>query len=142
MAKGTSENLIAYILADASIAAITTEVVQGHVDQGQSRPYIWLSKRGEEPWDDLNIIATNPFREFFDVEVWATPAQLLPDTGLQWLLRKRLHGTKGTFGDGAVQMVYVSDHSDEYVPRGNQGDAGLEYASLNVEIINYQTALA
>lgn len=144
MAKGTTQNLIAHLLGDSGITAITTEIVQGHVDEGRTRPYVWLSKRGEEPWDDLGLtkIQSNPFREFFDVEIWGPPAQLLPDTGLQWLVRKRLQGHNGTFGDGSIQMAYVTDHADSYTPQGNQGDAGLEFAALDLTIINRQAALA
>ena len=142
MANTTTQNLVAFLLADSSIAAlVATRIYIGHVPQASTTPYIYVAKRAEEPWDDIDAIAYNPFREIIAVECWGDAGDVFGTTGLGHLVRVRCQGYAGTIGTGTVQRIEVVDADDDYAPRGSSGDEGLDFVVLDLTITNYQASL-
>jgi hypothetical protein len=142
MANTTAQNLVAFLDADSAIdALVAARIYMGHVPQSTATPYLYVAKRGEEPWDDMDVVAANPFRESFTIEAWGDPEDIFGTTGLGYLIRKRCQGHGGTMGSATVQRIEVADNDDEYQPRGASGDEGLDYAALEITITNRHAVL-
>lgn len=134
-----SENLRAFILADAAIAAIVGDnVSQNKIPQGTDQiPAIWF-RRGTTT-DELTLAAnvgrTVQFREEFDIEA---VAENLDVTESLVELLKAFQSTRGKFGTGKVQGVFVDDSSDLYQPTNTSDDDGRHVGALSFEIVGYE----
>lgn len=127
-------DLRSWLLADAAIAAATAnQVHKSHAPESASGTYVIYLRRGldhERTTDQQPGAAA--FREYFDVEIYGdTVAAVETVAGL---LRAK-DCTVGTFGERTVQAVFVEDHSDDYVPKGNDADEIIAFAALQLEIV-------
>ena len=130
------EDLRTWLLADASITALVgTRCHQNKVPQNSTSPYIWYGRATTENEDAIDDIAgTIPFVQMFDVECISDDI----DEALNLAdLLKAKHLTRGTIGSGTVQGVFVSDHADDYIPRGDNSDDGRHVAALQFQIMGY-----
>ena len=133
-------NLRTVLVNDLAVNGIVgARVFQNHVPSVDERrnwpeaPYIWFSRSGT---DDLECLdspqGASPWREFFDIECCA------PEVGVELSLadavKAALHYLRGGFGDQQVCCVMATDHSDDYLVRNADADAGLNIAALQVRI--------
>jgi len=129
-------DLRSFLLADTDIAAaVGTSVHQNHVPETSETLYIWFSRRGRERERTINESAGNvAFREYWDLEVIGTS---LGDVSDLADLVDALDSSSGTFGSGTVQVLFVEDQTDDYIPRGLNSDEGLHYSAFLIEILGY-----
>jgi hypothetical protein len=135
------EDLRTFLINDAAIAAIVNDrVSQNKIPQADDLPAIWY-RRSTSSDDDLtlevNQSGETQFSESFDVECIVDVDELDEAEQLASAI-KALNTSKGTFGTGTMQGVFVSFHDDNYRPTGTQGDDGRHVAALEVEIIGYK----
>ena len=124
-----------FCLADATIAAaIGSRMCQSVVPEQLATPYVWF---GRASTDDLDTLDASPgeasFVTAFNVEAISDDldeAQSIGDA-----LKARLNKYRGTFADSTVKGIFVTDHNDDYYPRGLGEDGGRHVAALRVEII-------
>lgn len=131
------EDLRTFLLADAGIsAAVGTRIHQDIAPQGYDGQYIWFGRGGTENEDMLDSVAgEKSFREFFDIE---TISRDINESLSLAALVKGKHNSRATFGSGTIQGLFVTDHADDYIPRGIGQDSGLFVAALQLEIVGYQ----
>jgi hypothetical protein len=136
MSATLGEDIRTWLLADTAIAA----VVGGRVHQNKAGdrylgPYIWYGRATTQNEDALDDSAgTKPFSQIFDIESISDDI----DEALSIAdMLKAKHLARGTFGGGKVQGVFVSDHADDYIPRGSNSDDGLHVAALQLEFMGY-----
>ena len=130
------EDLRTWLRADASILDLAgTRVHQNKAGNKYNGQYIWYGRATTQNEDALNDPAgTDPFSQIFDVE--AISDDIDEALNLADLLKAK-HLARGTFGAGTVQGVFVSDHADDYIPRGINSEDGLHVAALQFEIMGY-----
>lgn len=96
-------------------------------------PYVWfgLSEIINDPCLDEPRGAP-PDELVYDVEVYS------PDQGttkhMAMCLRDYIHNHVGAMGNVEVQLIEVTAHSDDYLPRGRGDDDGLFEATYSVQI--------
>lgn len=135
------EDIRTWLLADASIAAVvgtnaaTSRIHQNKPPQNESTPYIWYGRATTENEDAIDDPAgTDPFTQIFDVESISDDIDECID--LADLLKAK-HLFRGTIGNGTVQGVFITDHADDYIPRGDNSDDGRHVAALQFEFKGY-----
>jgi len=134
------EDFRSFLLADSAIAArVSTRVYQNEVSQEEGSgvsDYIWYERSSIEQEDTLNMaVGQAAFRENLNVEAVSTTIDNAMDLADDL---RGLHGSKGTFGNGSVLAVFVTDQSDDYVPLGDGGDEGRHVAALQFEIVGHK----
>ena len=126
------------LLSDSTLAGLVGErVMQGKIAQGESDPCIWYGRAGIDPEDSRTLDQApgeRPFREQWDLEVYADSLDLLDAVADRIRL---LDCYRGPFGDGSVQAVFVFDHTEDYLPRGDGSDNGRDGAFFRLEIVGY-----
>jgi len=131
------ENLRTWLTGYASLAVIVGERVHvNNVPEESDPPYIWLGRAGigrEDAIDDTP--GSQPFVQRFDCEIYAADIEQVMDAAE---LIHAKHAHRGTFGAGTVQGLFVTDHADDYIPRGAMDDEGLHGAFLQLEIVGNQ----
>ena len=134
------EDFRTFLLASSAVAArVGTRVYQNEVLQEEGATisdYIWYERANIEREDTLNMAAgERPFREYLNVEAVSTDIDSALDLADDL---RALHGSgPGDFGGGTAQAVFISDQSDDYIPRG-EGDGGRHVAALSFEVIGHQ----
>lgn len=133
------EDLLTYLLADSSIAsAVGTRCHQNKAPHGYDGQYIWFGRAATENADAIDDAAgTAPFRQYFDVECCSDDIDEAIDLAD---LVKAKHLARGSFGAGTIQGVFVTDHADDYIPRGVNSDEGMHVAALQLELVGYTGA--
>jgi len=130
-----AEDLLAFLLAQATITALTTRVHWNHVPEEPTDLYMWFARAGTDQDRTLDQAQGElPRSVSFDVECIGTDPSNVVD------LAEAVQGldcAKGTFGSGTCQLVLIGDESDEYVPRGVYSDEGLHVQVLRLEVIGY-----
>ncbi len=134
------EDFRTFLLDDSSIVArVSARVYQNEVLQESGADvldYIWYERASIEREDTLTMaVGERPFREFLNVEAVSTTIDDALDLADDL---RALHGTKGDFGGGSALAVYVNEHQDDYIPRGDGGDEGRHVAALQIEVIGHQ----
>jgi hypothetical protein len=107
----------------------------GSVPEQITAPYVYLQRaraahertldqqQGEIPFEevwDLELIVDDP-------EDLATIAELI----------RGLDCACGAFGAGTMQVLYLEDQADDYVPKGTFADQGLDVAAWSVTVLGY-----
>ena len=131
------EDIRARLLADATIRAAVggQRVHRNTIPQTKLGTRIWFSRAGVEHEDVVSDGAgVQPFRERFDLEVIGDD---LDDVDTTATAVRALHKITGTFGAGTIQRMFVTDHQDDYVPRGVGTDEGAHVAAMQLEITGY-----
>jgi hypothetical protein len=129
-----AENLIAFLLADAAIAALVGENVhQNQVPHEAVFPFIWLQQAGVN-YEGVTDAApgTEPDDFLFDLESVSDDVDQAAE--LSALVRNRLAFWRGAFGDSTVQSILVDDHEDDYLKRNENADQGIHVASLRATV--------
>jgi len=132
------ESLVAYLLTKSNITDLvgSTGVIQAHVPQNRAMPYVWINRGSSETEDDLsaNPSSATQFYESFDVECVSDDLDEAQTLAKEI---KKLNKTRtGTFGDGSASL-FVSDHSDHYLPKNTSGDDGRHVATADLEVVGY-----
>lgn len=124
-----------FCLADTAIAtAIGSRMCQSVVPEQIDVPYVWFGRAGTEDLDLLDSAPGEaPFITSFNVE--AISDALDESQSIADLLKARLNKYRGTFADSTVKGIFVTDHNDDYYPRGLGADEGRHVAALRVEVI-------
>jgi len=126
------QNLRSFLLADAPIAAITTNVHVNNVPDNKTKPYVWLQLDDES--QQLNLGgSTGTIQSFFDCEATSTTLSQAKDLATK--IKTALHGYTGSFGDQNVAYVEVTSRDDTYETRQDFGDfKNLHVSALTIEI--------
>jgi len=107
---------------------------QGVVPEQIVTPYIWFSRGSTEDLDTLDASpGEQPFMTAFNVEAISDDLDEAQDIAAA--LKARLNKYRGAFADSTVKGIFVTDHNDDYYPRGLGADEGRHVAALRVEII-------
>lgn len=140
MSKQLGIDLRTWLLAVGGIDTIVDgRVHQNHAPESYQGAYIWIGRGGMEPADELNEgPAVNPFTEFWDVEIYSRDIDETEDLAE---LVHSLAPMRGGVGSGTVQRLTITDHADDYLPKGMYGDDdGLHLAALQVTVMGYAPA--
>ena len=134
-----SEDLRAFILADAELVAIVGDnVSQNKIPQGVDQlPAIWFrrSTSTDELTLEVNPGTTVQFTEEYDIEVVTDDVEVM-ETLVSLL--KAFQSHRGGFGTGKVQGLFIDDSSDSYRPTNVSDDDGRHVGSLSFEIVGYE----
>jgi hypothetical protein len=132
------ENLRTFIVGSTSLSTYFDAidgigtVEQNTIRQDAPSPRIWYQRNQQS--EDLDVDGTGGLVEStWDIEVHSES----PDgqsLDIADVLKARLHGHKGAFGDQSVQGVFVEDHDDDYLPKGVASEDGLYVAALSAKI--------
>lgn len=113
------ENLRTFILADATVAALTTSVHINRVPENKTNPYIWIRTTDTET--ELNLDgSTGPTLTTFTIEGTSTSLDIAKD--MQTAIQSRLQGFTGTIGTQSTAFIRVDSLDDSYISRQAMGD--------------------
>lgn len=131
-----AENLRAFLLADAGVAAIVgTRIHQSNVPQDSDLPYLWLRRASRDHDRTLDaVVGEEPESERYDLEAISDDLDEAQDLSLA--VKDCLDNYRGTLGAATVQGCFVEDQNDDYIPRGIMGDEPLQFSALSVQIFN------
>lgn len=132
-----AEDIRAFLLADANISSDVggARIEQNKQIEKYEGMFIWYARSGngqERSLDDAAGAAH--FRELFDLDVVGLDVAAVDALG------KRIRdkdATRGTFGAGTIQGLFVTDQADDYIPRAVGADDGFHIASMQLEIFGY-----
>jgi hypothetical protein len=131
----------AFLAGRAAIAAVVgNRVSYNRVPMGYDGPFLWFAQRTIDRAEDVldEPAGSRPYRVSFDVEAVSLDGD--DCTTLASALNE-LSNYRGAFGNSStVQAIFLSDQSDEYVPRGKAADEELEVVALQLEIVGYVPA--
>lgn len=140
--NSVEENLIAHLRSNANVSPLVNDRIhQNHVPETSRWPKIWLARSaentplslsGEEAGQSGVLTQTN-----FDIECISDDMGQAIDLGNK--TKSALHGTKGSFGLGTVQGVFVSEKDDQYVPKGVGDDSPLHWTAMTVTVWHLTT---
>ncbi len=126
------ENLITFLKADATVAAITEVISINRVPENKTPPYIWIQLDDEFDETDLGGSGGTPI-SVFDIE--CTSEDLDESKDLQTAVKAALHGHTGSFGDQVIAWAEVTGKDDTYETRQQFGDdKNLHVSALTLEI--------
>lgn len=122
-----------FLLADATIAGLTSVVALNHVPQFDEAPYVWFGRISSREEVDLGgeggIVDTA-----FAVECVATDVATAVSLGEA--VRARCNGWRGTMGATRVQGMFVEDAADDYVPRSDFEDESIDIVAIEVQVLH------
>jgi len=121
------------ILAEYSTIAKPHACEQNAYPENPPDPRIWFRRAREETLKHMDT-TSGPTESEWDVEVIGTDDDTVLD--LAEVVRTTLDGYRGAFGSRTVQGVFVSDHDDEYIPRGVADEEGFTVAALRLRIFS------
>lgn len=126
------ENLRTFLLAQAGINSITTNVHNNSTPDTKTTPYIWLQLFDE--FQPLKLGGASGIRtSTFDCE--ATGTSLSQIKTLSAAIKNSLHGYIGAMGDQSVAWVDVTSRDDTYLSRQDFGDSkNLHVLALQIQI--------
>ena len=135
-----AKDLRTFLGADATIATLVGaapngRIHQNHVPQDKAFPFVWYAQSGLLDGDVLAEAAGSaPYGREFDVECVSDDVDKAVD--LAEAVRNRLRNFRGVIASTReVQAIFCDEHSEDYVPRGNEGDIGLHVESLRATVI-------
>ena len=128
----TTENLLAVLVADAGVSAITTNVHVNNVPDSKSKPYVWLQMVDED--HELNLSeAAGVITTSFICE--ATSTSLATTKNLAAAIKAAIHAKTGSFGDQNIAFADIMNKDDNYESRQDFGDSqNLHVTGLDIEI--------
>ncbi len=113
-------------LVDASVP-----VSENYVSEDKGQPRVWWQRSTSNVElllsGQLSLVDTNYNVEVFGSDIDATAS--IADA-----LKSSLHGFRGQMGDSFVLGMFVTDHSDEYLPRNIDTDDGFHGFSFAVQV--------
>lgn len=132
------ENLRTFITASTAISDQFDSITDvGVVEQNTIRedapsPRIWFQRSQQN--EPLDVDGTGGLVEsLWDIEVHSeTSADETLD--IADVLKTRLHGHQGKLGTQTVQGIFVEDHDDDYLVKGDASENGLHVAALSARI--------
>lgn len=125
--------LRAFLIADATLQQyVGDRVHQSHVPESSDGDFIYFSREAMEPHRVLDTGSIAPLLHRFSLEVISSELDRAQD--IATIVRSKLDGYRGDFGDGSTQGIFVEDHNDDYIPRAIYGDDGKHVAAFSVEI--------
>lgn len=132
------ENLRTFITSSTALStyfdSLTTigVVEQNTIREDAPSPRIWFQRN--QQGEDLDLAAAGGLVEStWDIEVHSeTSADETLD--ITDALKTRLHGHLGAMGTQTVQGVFVEDHDDDYLPKGDASEDGLHVSALSARI--------
>lgn len=92
-----------------------TDVFYQHIDRKTPDEFAWVIRSGDDSEDELDG-GGEPDRVFFDLEIYAR--DLTTMQALSQAIRDE-RDYRGTFGDGYVDDVEITDQIDDYQTRAN-----------------------
>jgi hypothetical protein len=129
------EDLRTYLLAATTIQTVVGDRIHhNHVPESSDLPYVWYRRSSEINEVDMDGPG-GLFNTEFDIECYAADdaeAQELGDS-----VRARLNGVRGTVGASTVQGIFVTDKDDDYIPRGDASDDGLNQVALTANVWHF-----
>lgn len=127
-----AEDLIAFILADGTVSATTTNVHYNQTPSNKSTPYIFIQQSGREVTRCLDG-AIGP--ENYDYIVEATAENINAAKDLADDLLTLLDGHTGTMAGTTVAYVFAEDLGDDIVSRQDFGEAeDFHVSGINLRI--------
>jgi len=133
----TAEDLRTFLLADATIlATVSTRCGQVRAMQDWAEPFLLFFRTGTDGDTERTLnqsVGTKPFREFFDLECVSDNLDEAAD--LAERIKTYADQFSGTFGGTTIQGMFVTDHDDDYQPRGISDDEAQFVNALRVELI-------
>jgi hypothetical protein len=127
-----TENLRAFLIADAGVSAITTNVHVNNVPDNKTRPYIWIKLSGQEHGLNLSEAAGITTTDF---QCEATSTSLTITKNLAAAIKTALHAKTGAFGDQNIAFAEIVSKDDNYESRQDFGDSqNLHVTGLDIEI--------
>lgn len=134
MAKTQDENLITFLLGDASIAqAVGARVFFNHAG-GEEFPRIVFTRVGTSRDGAIDDAAgAAPNRETFRLEIRDPNPRKVED--LRKLVEARLNCYRSTFGDTTVAGIFAEDESSAHESYGAGDEQGLAAAYINAELV-------
>lgn len=140
MASSIGENLRTVLAATTGVAALVSttsadRIHQNIIPKPMVRPAIWYTRAASEAEVDTagnNMITDSSW----DIEC---QAEDLDDClSLADAVKTELNGKHGTFGDSSILGAFVTDHDDDYLPKGigESDDAHIHLAALSVQILH------
>lgn len=134
------QDLRTFLLADSDISTAVgaSRISQNHVPETYDGLYVWFARAATEHERTIDqATGEEPFRQFWDLEVIGETLGDVLDAAEHIV---DLDASGGTFGAGTVQVLWVSDHNDDYLPRGIYSDEGLYVSSFQLEVVGYVPA--
>lgn len=136
------ENLRSVIVASTGVLAEMPGVaapgacLHNVVLENPPTPRIWYSCSNSD--EELDIGGSGGLVESeFDIEVVSDDLDEAQDIAAA--VKRLLNGKRGTFGTQTVQGVFVSDQTDEYVPRSLADETGYTVVGLRARIFYSST---
>ena len=126
----TPEDLRTFIRGTTSITSLVdTRVHYNQLPQESSKPHVWF--RITSDTEELTMDGVGGIHEAFaDIEcVGLTEATA---QAVAAVVKPRLHGYKGTFGNKSAKAMFLSDKDDDYEPFSNQSAEGVHVVSYGL----------
>lgn len=131
------EDLRTWLLAQPAVSAIVgSRCHQNRVPQSYKGAYLWFSRRSLDQQDTHldQAPGADAFRQRFDLEAVSADG----DTAMNLAEAcRQLHCSRGAFGSGKVQGIFITDQADDYAPRGLMADEALDFGALDLLIVGY-----
>ena len=108
-------------------------IEQNTVREDAPSPRVWFQRADQR--DEVDLSGTGGIIDSrWDIEVHSETSvdEALDITDA---LKTRLNGYRGTFGNGSILGSFVEDHDDQYLPKGDGSEDGLNIASIQARII-------
>lgn len=131
MSADAAQDIRTYVLADATVSAITSRFYVNVVPHVGVKPFIWLRRSGA---NGAGVIGESDdiWQRRFDMECVAGDLDEASD--LADAVRSRLDGTYGTMGSNAYAWVEVQDQYDDYDVVNQSADEHIEVVALSVQV--------
>lgn len=123
----------AFLLADATVAAITTRIHVNSVPELNDAPYVWLRK-ARTVYDESTGETPRIYSTWLDVECVAL--DLSQAETLMEAVHDSLAGQSGTMGASVYAWVEIQDQYDDYIPRNIDADERAQICAEAVEVIH------
>ena len=131
------QNIRTVLIADSTgvNAIVNGRVHQNLVPETLVTPRIWYTRAGSLEEVDCAGIG-GLIDSSWDMECHAEDLDVAQNTAQA--IKDLLNGTFGTFGTDTVAGIFVTDHDDDYLPKGigEDDDAHIHIAAISVQIMH------
>lgn len=131
------ENLRSHIVASTGVLAVFSNVAaDGRCEQNTLRmsaelPRVWYGRAAQN--EPVDFGGGGGLAEAqWDIECHSD--DINESLNIADAVKRSMNGIAGTFGSGTVLGIFVTDHDDEYLPRGIAGDEGIYVAAVQATI--------
>jgi len=132
------KEIIQYMMDDPKIKEFVDgkRIHQNTVPQTMDEEYIWFIRRGSGEEEDQCVDQDrHDFRVYYDVEIHSPNINRAIDMAEVVKLRFDRMTNWPEFGRRGAILLDIQDHSDDYIPRNNFSEDGLDVASLDLQVI-------